>query len=196
MKRKTGVHWTITLSLFLFHVGLIWAMSAHLVFGQVSTPVEPRSCDTAQISVEFRKVLWCALAGFASGAPAGAREMIVWHKHDAEKVFGSAHSKWVPDYTWRNKYENGDPAQGARYFGSTTFLVWATDPYHAFDTADKVALAGVGFIIGIDFKGWKKMSHRNRWRTVRNAGIYGTTAYVARGLAFHAVYSGVPQLMK
>ena len=26
--------------------------------------------------------------------------------------------------SWRNKYKNGDPAQGERFFGSTTFLVW------------------------------------------------------------------------
>ncbi len=31
---------------------------------------------------------------------------------------------------WQNKYKNGDSAQGARFFGSTTFLVWTTDGWH------------------------------------------------------------------
>lgn len=32
--------------------------------------------------------------------------------------------------SWRNKYKNGDPSQGPRFFGSTTFLVWTTDLWH------------------------------------------------------------------
>lgn len=38
------------------------------------------------------------------------------------------------DKSWRNKYKNGDPKQGEKFFGSTTFLVWLTDGWHLFQT--------------------------------------------------------------
>jgi hypothetical protein len=34
--------------------------------------------------------------------------------------------------TWRNKYKNGDPAQGAKFFLSTSWLVFLTDGWHFF----------------------------------------------------------------
>ena len=37
---------------------------------------------------------------------------------------------WNPSQSWRNKYKNGDPEQGRRFFGSTTFLVLFTDAWH------------------------------------------------------------------
>lgn len=35
-----------------------------------------------------------------------------------------------PGLSWRNKYKNGDPAQGPRFPFSTTLLVWLTDLFH------------------------------------------------------------------
>ena len=35
-----------------------------------------------------------------------------------------------PSVSWENKYKNGDPAQGPRFFGSETFLVFLTDGWH------------------------------------------------------------------
>jgi len=35
-----------------------------------------------------------------------------------------------PDVSWRNKWKNGDPKQGEKFFGSSTFLVWTTDLWH------------------------------------------------------------------
>ena len=38
---------------------------------------------------------------------------------------------WLkPSLSWRNKWKNGDPSQGPKFFGSTTFLVWITDFWH------------------------------------------------------------------
>ena len=37
--------------------------------------------------------------------------------------------------SWKNKYKNGDPEQGRKFFGSTTFLVWLTDGWHLFKCA-------------------------------------------------------------
>ena len=37
--------------------------------------------------------------------------------------------------SWENKYKNRDPAEGRKFFGSTTFLVWLTDGWHLFKCA-------------------------------------------------------------
>lgn len=39
---------------------------------------------------------------------------------------------WNKNYSWRNKWKNGDPEQGEKFFGSSTFLVWLTDGWHFF----------------------------------------------------------------
>jgi hypothetical protein len=39
--------------------------------------------------------------------------------------------KWIdPALSWRNKWKNGDPAQGERFFGSSTIFVCVTDFWH------------------------------------------------------------------
>lgn len=37
---------------------------------------------------------------------------------------------WNPKLSWRNKYMNGDPEQGALFLGSTTLFVNLTDGWH------------------------------------------------------------------
>lgn len=39
---------------------------------------------------------------------------------------------WNPELSWMNKYKNGEPSLGPRFFGSTTFLVFLTDAWHLF----------------------------------------------------------------
>jgi hypothetical protein len=35
--------------------------------------------------------------------------------------------------SWRNKWKNGYPADGERFWGSSTIFVWLTDGWHLFD---------------------------------------------------------------
>lgn len=49
---------------------------------------------------------------------------------------------WWPRLSTNNKYKNGDPAQGPKFFGSTTFLVWTTDKYHLNRMLRNVFVAG------------------------------------------------------
>jgi hypothetical protein len=37
-----------------------------------------------------------------------------------------------PGVSQSNKWKNGDPKQGEKFFGSSTFLVWTTDLWHLF----------------------------------------------------------------
>ena len=39
------------------------------------------------------------------------------------------------NHSWRNKYKNGNPLNGRKFFGSTTFLVCLTDGWHLFKCA-------------------------------------------------------------
>lgn len=39
---------------------------------------------------------------------------------------------WNKNDSSKYKYKNGDPKQGPKFFGSTTFLVWTTDGWHFF----------------------------------------------------------------
>ena len=49
-------------------------------------------------------------------------------------VFKHVFKEWEyffnPSLSWRNKWKNGDPNQGEKFFGSSTFLVWTTDAWH------------------------------------------------------------------
>ena len=45
---------------------------------------------------------------------------------------------WNPLISWKNKYKNGDPKQGARFWGSTTFLVGFTDAWHLFGGISRI----------------------------------------------------------
>ncbi len=41
--------------------------------------------------------------------------------------------------TWRNKYRNGDPLQGPKFPGATTWLSWLTDGWHFFKFVEILA---------------------------------------------------------
>jgi hypothetical protein len=66
-----------------------------------------------------------------AGISDGTNEEISHHYRDFKKIFPNANDRyWDPNISWKNKYKNGDPTQGPKHFGSTTFLVWTTDGYH------------------------------------------------------------------
>lgn len=61
----------------------------------------------------------------------GLHETLNYHYYLFAKMFPHADQLyWDPFYSWRNKYEGGDPVNGPRFFGSTTFLVALTDAKH------------------------------------------------------------------
>jgi hypothetical protein len=69
---------------------------------------------------------------FVAGAADGVSQDLLFHYHEFERSTGLTGAQyWDPDLSWRNKYKDGDPAKGAKFFGSTTFLVGLTDGYHA-----------------------------------------------------------------
>jgi len=79
--------------------------------------------------------------------------------------------------SWPNKYEHGDPKQGPKFFGSTTFLVFVTDAKHASQTVHRVGLLASGAVITFG-------ERRPFWEYCVDFAA-GFAGYV---LAFHAVY--------
>lgn len=66
-----------------------------------------------------------------SGGAKGFNETLQFHPDAFFKAFPNASRQWFdPAISWKNKYKNGDPAQGAKFPLSTTVLVMFTDQYH------------------------------------------------------------------
>jgi len=52
-------------------------------------------------------------------------------KYNKSIFLNCSNQTWLkPSLSWKNKWKNGDPLQGPRFFGSTTFLVFLTDFWH------------------------------------------------------------------
>lgn len=93
---------------------------------------------------------------FVGGMGNGAAELTKWHYDAFEAVFPNANAEYFdPQVSWRNKYQNGDPAQGPKYFGSTTFLVGTTDFYHAARTVSNTSMILAAVFSPRDNLNWK-----------------------------------------
>lgn len=59
-------------------------------------------------------------------------DILLFHYHNS--IFSKVKNDkwWNPEISWKNKWKNGDPEQGERFFGSSTFLVSITDAWHFF----------------------------------------------------------------
>jgi hypothetical protein len=69
---------------------------------------------------------------FLSGAADGFGDVLQFHYGEFKQVFPDADEQWFnPELSWRNKYKNGDPNQGAKYPGSISVFVAGTDAWHA-----------------------------------------------------------------
>lgn len=112
----------------------------------------------------------------ASGACYGIHETVV---HHPDRIPDSWDRQWWDaGVSWTNKYRGGSPANGEKFFGSTTFLAWTTDAKHLFGTAHRITLAGSAFTIGLGEK-------RPFLHYVADFGL----SFVAYSVGFHATYS-------
>lgn len=82
-------------------------------------------------SFSFKKEWPSLLTSALSGGFDGTAETVKSHYSSFKRTFPNADpAYWDMEVSWVNKYKNGDPNQGPKYLGSTTFLVWTTDGYH------------------------------------------------------------------
>lgn len=79
---------------------------------------------------------------FIAGASKGFNETLTFHWKAFHRKFPDANVKWFnPAISWRNKYEDGDPAKGAKFPLSTSMLVMTTDQYHLNNFITRVSWA-------------------------------------------------------
>ena len=82
--------------------------------------------------LEMKKEAPIYLMLFIAGAADGLSQDLLFHYPEFERFSGATNEQyWNPELSWTNKYKYGDPENGAKFFGSTTFLVGLTDSYHA-----------------------------------------------------------------
>ena len=53
-------------------------------------------------------------------------------------------SFWNKHLSWKNKWKNGEPSQGEKFLGSSTFFVWLTDAWHLFNSLSYVSAFALG----------------------------------------------------
>jgi hypothetical protein len=89
-----------------------------------------------------------AAVTFVSGMAFGVHELANDKPHKIQAAFPSADMQWWDkSVSWQNKWRNGDPNQGERFFGSSTAFVGVTDADHCFGQIHTIGLTytAVGF---------------------------------------------------
>lgn len=114
-------------------IAIIFALAAILAIKQANAQGGLQKIKDMQLlqKQKDRKLLAVKCACMmVSGAFDGTAESLKFHYDRFNNRFPGNEQFWNPAKSWPNKYKNGDPAQGPAFFGSTTFLVGATDGYH------------------------------------------------------------------
>jgi len=76
----------------------------------------------------FFLLAFITVAGFCEGV----MDTLQFHFYQSTFAQSPHHVFWNPTESWRNKYRDGDPSKGPRFFLSTTWLVSLTDGWHLF----------------------------------------------------------------
>jgi hypothetical protein len=89
-----------------------------------------------------REILPLSLV-FLAGAVDGLNQVIAYQYPSFKKAFPNASNQfWSKEISFKNKYKNGDPAQGERFPGSKGILVFLTDGYHMTRFSEHLFLSG------------------------------------------------------
>lgn len=117
---------------------------------------------------------------FVSGMADGLAEASKFHTQGVTEVFGNPQF-WDNSLSWRNKYRNGDPAQGAKFPLSTTALAWTTDGYHLSRMIrNSTMIAAVTIRIGEPAKKW--------YYYIAEAVIYYLTYQIGFTLSYDIIF--------
>jgi hypothetical protein len=58
-----------------------------------------------------------------------------------DKIKFKPETYWVKSKSWVNKWKNGDPKQGEKFWKSSGWLVALTDAWHLFGLIERISLA-------------------------------------------------------
>ena len=103
---------------------------------------QERNADKPKWKINKNKILTGSLV-FVAGSAKGFNETLQFNYKIFEKTFPGANKQWFDSkVSWRNKYEGGNPDNGAKSFLSTSLLVMFTDQYHLNNFIQRGALMG------------------------------------------------------
>ena len=156
-------------------IGAVWAVGGAMNF--VSAKQEANYYEYEPVKIQWRKEIIPITTMFLAGAVNGVNQDLLFHYHEFESTFPNANSQfWDPDLSWRNKYLNGDPAQGEKFLGSSTILAGFTDGYHSTILARNLFIT-TSICLSPQTRGWKPFLEKTL--------IYS----LSYGLGFELVYS-------
>src|SRR5688572_604515 len=111
-----------------------------LLLASFSLQGQEKKADKPKWRIDKNKILTGGLI-VVSGAAKGFNETLQFNYKNFEKTFPGANKQWFdPQVSWRNKYEDGNPDNGAKFFLSTSVFVMVTDQYHLNNFIHKSAL--------------------------------------------------------
>lgn len=125
---------------------------------------------------DWRHVIAPASLSFAAGAAWGTNQTL-YHKNEKFfRVFPGASRKFWGADSWKNKYNDFDPANGRN--GTP---IWFTDGRHLTASFTQVTLFGAGLTIGIGEK-------RKWWHYAADAGISFLAYSAGNWLTYNQIF--------
>jgi len=111
-----------------------------LLLASLTLQAQEKSKDKLKWKIDKNKIITGSLI-FVAGGAKGVNETLQFNYKIFEKTFPGANKQWFdPKVSWRNKYEGGNPDNGAKYFLSTSVFVMFTDQYHLNNFIQKTAI--------------------------------------------------------
>ena len=111
------------------------------------------TCSAQRQKYNWKRAIAPASLSFASGASWGVHEATMHHWSSVQAKYPSLPARWWnPAASWKNKYVNGDPAQGRRKFAGVFIPAHLTDSKHMLASFSFTTIMGAGVLIGINEK--------------------------------------------
>lgn len=143
--------------------------------------------QTSQAQIKLKQYILTGSAMFLSGMLDGTIESINYHYDNGFKPQAADANDqfWNPELSWKNKYKNGDPSQGPKFFGSTSAFVFTTDAYHALRTSRNV-LNTFTLVYYMNGRGSEKKPFKKKWKKIAMDALVLTAI---RSIGFYTTYN-------
>ena len=120
-------------------------------------------------------MVWLIILSFIFAITAGISKSICDLSSD-DKIKFKPETYWVKSKSWVNKWKNGDPKQGEKFWLSSSNLVFLTDAWHLFGLIERISYIVTYACIGA-------LSFYNLWFLFMIIGCYYLSVSI-----FHIFY--------
>ena len=115
-------------------------ISVLVLLASFSLQAQEKKAEKPKWRIDKNKILTGSLV-LVAGSAKGFNETLHFNYKAFENTFPGANENWFnPQISWRNKYKDGDPDNGPKFFLSTSVLVMVTDQYHLNNFINRAAL--------------------------------------------------------